>query len=225
MFVPEYAIVRRSASSASASTASAASLSTGTDSPVSAASSTRSAADWISRTSAGTRTPASRATMSPATSSAAGRSTRPPSRTTCARGAAMDRSASIACSARHSCTKPSRALSTTIARIAAASIPSPITNATAAATTSTPIMKSANWRAKRTSRLCRFASGRALGPSRRRRTAASACVRPLGLDCSRASASLAFSACHAGGGPGAVQGSTAGKGRQGASSAPRRHSI
>ena len=69
--VPEYAMLRRSATGADRGTITS-SLDTGADSPVSADSSARNSANRISRRSAGTLSPASRCTRSPGTSASDG---------------------------------------------------------------------------------------------------------------------------------------------------------
>ena len=100
-------------------------FSTGTDSPVSAASSICRLTASTSRASAGTRSPARRRITSPGTSSRAGISISSPSRSTVAVGAAISRSASMARSARYSCTKPSSTANSTITAMAMASTPWP----------------------------------------------------------------------------------------------------
>ncbi len=120
------------------------SLSTGTDSPVSAASLTRRLGLSTSRASAATMSPASRTITSPGTSSVAATASSTPSRTTRAFGAVIVRSAAIACSARYSCANPISALSTTMAPITTASVGSPIATMIPAATSSTTIIVLAN---------------------------------------------------------------------------------
>ncbi len=100
--VPENAIEARSPSGASRRTGST-SLTTATDSPVSAASCTRRPRTSSSRRSAGTRSPASSRTTSPGTSSPADTVCRLPSRKTEASAESIARTAASAFSARPSC--------------------------------------------------------------------------------------------------------------------------
>ncbi|MCY1541132.1 hypothetical protein D9M68_768070 [compost metagenome] len=111
----------RSASGASGATG-ALSLSTGSDSPVSAASSMRRFFVASRRRSAGTRVPDSISTTSPDTRSPASISWRSPSRNTVARLASMACTASSARSALPSWMKPITALMSTTPKITAASM-------------------------------------------------------------------------------------------------------
>ena len=115
--VPEYAIFLRSASKTSVSRGLTI-FRTGTDSPVSDASSILRLIASIKRTSAGTLLPISRRTISPGTNSLEGILISMPFRKTNASGAAICFNASIAFSARYSCTNPKIALTKTIAKIA-----------------------------------------------------------------------------------------------------------
>lgn len=116
MSVPEKAIGRRSPSGASRATFGM-SLSTATDSPVSAASCALRPRASISRRSAGTRSPGSISTISPGTRSSAGMRERAPSRRTEASFGSIERTAARAVSARPSCHRPMAALSRTTAKI------------------------------------------------------------------------------------------------------------
>ena len=102
-----------------------ASFSTGTDSPVRADSSHLRLAAWISRPSAGMKSPASSLTMSPGTSWEASITCSAPPRTTRAWGAEMLFSASSAFSALLSCKTPRMAFKTTMTKIRSGSKNSP----------------------------------------------------------------------------------------------------
>ncbi len=115
----------RSASGQSLGHKSSAFFSTGADSPVSADSSARSSTLLIRRKSAGTRSPAFKTTKSPGTSSVLSTVWRFPPRTTLARGEDSFFSASMALSARSSCTVPITAFTTTMARMIMESTNSP----------------------------------------------------------------------------------------------------
>ena len=106
----------RSPSATSGPGSTPASLPTGALSPVSAASCASSVAEWTSRPSAGTMSPASTCTMSPGTTSTAGTSASAPSRTTFACGTCRFDSASTLARAFSSCREPS----TTLRRISSA---------------------------------------------------------------------------------------------------------
>jgi len=154
-------------------------FSTVTDSPVSADSSTRICATSCRRRSAGTRLPASSSTTSPGTRCSVATTWRwPPARITVARGAAMRCSALSAWSARHSCQKPMAALSSTISRITRVSARSPIRPDSRAAASSTRIMKSRNWSARRAQAGRGGASGRRFGPWACWRASTSSAARP-----------------------------------------------
>ena len=107
----------RSPSGAFSSIEADASFSTGTDSPVRADSSHLRLAAWISRPSAGMKSPASSLTISPGTSWEASITCSTPPRTTRAWGAEMFFSASSAFSALLSCKTPRMAFKTTMTRI------------------------------------------------------------------------------------------------------------
>jgi hypothetical protein len=87
-------------------------------------------------------------------------------------------SAAIACSARHSWTKPTIAWRTTMAKITAVSFRSPMTAVMAAAATRTRIMVLANCSASSRHAGLRAHSRSTLGPTRSKRSVASAAVRP-----------------------------------------------
>ena len=134
--VPENVMFARSASSAPASSATV-SLSTGTDSPVSADSSTARSRRRSSRRSAGTLSPASRTTTSPGTSSVESTVVRDPSRTTVAWVRVIAINADSAFSARSSWRNPTTTLTSTTAAMTPASTHSCMTSASPTATSST----------------------------------------------------------------------------------------
>ena len=128
-----------------------ASFSAGRDSPVRADSSVFSSTERSRRKSAGTKSPAWRMTMSPGTSSQLSTRWRLPSRSTWAWGEESFFRASMALSARRSCTVPMTALTTTMAKMMRESTysPSPLTQdtpkETAAAASKMSTIKSWNW--------------------------------------------------------------------------------
>ena len=151
---------------------------TGTLSPVSIEVSRRSPWASTTRRSADTRSPASSSTRSSTTRSAASTSTERPSRTTIARRGSRSRRRSAACSARLSCTNANTPLTTTTTKIATPSSGRPATKASTPATHSISAKK---WVICATSCLHAaggLAVGRMLRPSRARRAAASASLRP-----------------------------------------------
>ena len=188
--VPDQAMPARSPSGASAATA-AVDFSATTDSPVSSASSMRSARAVSRRRSAGTRSPASISTTSPGTSASTGSTCRVPPRSTRAWGDSMSRSASMAASALPSCITPTMALVSTTARITPASTQWPSAPATAAPASRKMISALANCAPRRCASVRRGGAGRALGPWRCSRWAASAGVRPWSGAVSRAAATSA----------------------------------
>ena len=129
-------MLRRSATGVSIGSATS-SLTTGTDSPVSADSSACSSATSSRRMSAGTLSPASRATRSPGTSVSDGTDSLRPSRTTRADVRTSERNASSSASALDSWMNPTMALITTTPKMTAASTVSPRATVTAPATSST----------------------------------------------------------------------------------------
>ena len=140
--VEENAMPTRSPSATSAGTASV-DLSTACDSPVSADSSTRRFTVSISRTSAGTASPAASSTTSPTTSSLEARCTASPSRRAFACGALIARSASSERAALTSCHVPIAAFAPTSTRITIESTSSRLTTAeTTAAASNTRIIVS-----------------------------------------------------------------------------------
>ena len=134
--VPEYSMFRRSATGVSAGSTTS-SLTTGTDSPVSADSSACSPDSRSSRRSAGTLSPASSSTRSPGTRSCEPSRRGCPSRTTLTSVRVIARNASRAASARDSCRYPMTVLINTTPKITAASTCSPRASATPPATSST----------------------------------------------------------------------------------------
>ncbi len=122
--VLEKSMLDRSPTPASAPTASTF-LAAATDSPVRADSSTRRFVAWISRTSAGTRSPERTRTTSPGTTSSASTRAHAPSRRTSALTDSMFRMPSSALSARPSWMNPIAALITATARITVKSTQSP----------------------------------------------------------------------------------------------------
>ncbi len=133
-WVPEKTTLERSATAASSATGAGA-FGTGSDSPVSAASATRSPAPSTTRASAAMASPAARTRRSPGTTSRAATVTSTPSRTTRARGAERRRRAAIERSARPSWNAPRIAFATSTTPMTTASLRSPMTTLTAAATT------------------------------------------------------------------------------------------
>ena len=133
--VPANTMFVRSPTGRSGSRRSPTALTAGTDSPVSGASCTSSRSVSSRRASPATRSPARSSSTSPGTRSRAAISASCPSRSTRAAGAVSVRSASIARSARYSCTKPSSTASETITAIATASTVCP-RNADSAVATS-----------------------------------------------------------------------------------------
>ena len=102
-----------------------AAFSTGKVSPVRAASSTKRSFASRMRPSPGIMSPALSSTTSPGTTSSTGTSTGRPSRRTVARTWTRASSFSTASAAPHSCQKPSRPLTRTMARMIRASVASP----------------------------------------------------------------------------------------------------
>ena len=186
----EYAMLILSPSAAFSPTTAAASLSTGTDSPVSAASSIFRDAELISLRSAGTTSPASSRTMSPRTSSSVGITFLSPPRITFAYGLLLLFSASRAFSALLSCTSPMMAFSMTMRSIIPLSISSEysfltmaIIAETAADTSKTIIIGSTNCDKSLSMNGFFFAPSRAFLPSLARMSAASSSVSPCGDEC------------------------------------------
>ena len=166
-------------------TSASTTLSTGSDSPVSADSSTLRLALSKMRQSAGTASPASSTTMSPTTRSSLFTSRILPSRTTFEVLAAICCRASKASSALDSCTTPSTALTTTTKRMMITSAMSdspwaaPATALMTAAARSRMIIGSASWASRRFQSGSFSASSSLLGPLTSRRLAAWAGVRPV----------------------------------------------
>ena len=187
----------RSPRAMSAPASAAGSLPTGTLSPVSAASCASSVAEVRMRPSAGTMSPASTATMSPGTRSAAGTSTKRPSRITRAMGTCRLASASTLARALSSWLVPITTFSSTRATTTAAVEPCPITMLTTATATSIKVIGSISWPSATRSTDGFASCCRVLGPWSARRLAASAAVSPVPastLSCS--SASLESRRCH-----------------------------
>ena len=176
--VPLNAIFVHSPRGKSASARTPVIFSTGRDSPVRAASSVRKENVSTSRISAGTRFPASRRTISPGTRASEGTVRTAPSRRTVAMDADIFFKASIAASARRSCTKPSTALSPTMSKMTRVSVRSPTRPDTRAATSRTSTMKSANCFKKTCRALCLGAACSWLGPYWRRRPETCILLKP-----------------------------------------------
>ena len=183
----------RSATGVSGSTGSVR-LATGTDSPVRTDSSTIRAIVVSKRRSAGTRMPDSRRTMSPGTSSALSTICSTPSRSTRALGERYRMSERMADSARHSWTKPKRALIAKDATMTLASTHSPSAPATTAASPSATMSGLANWCTRISSGFGGGTSARRLGPKCARRRRASAEESPCGVVASARSVSSGESA-------------------------------
>ena len=178
-------MLRRSPSGASEATAAWASFSAGTDSPVRADSSHFRDAAVSRRASAGTKSPASSRMTSPVTRSLASTTDSLPSRSTRAWGAERFLRASSAFSALLSCSTPITALAMTMATMRMGSKNSEAspeeqatTKDTTAAASRIRIITSLNWSRKRRNMDFFFFSRRRFSPSRARRAAASASVRP-----------------------------------------------
>lgn len=151
---------------------------TAADSPVRAASSTARFTATLTRQSAGTRSPARRTTTSPGTTSRASMLRSAPSRITCARGAAIRRSASSARSARYSCTKPSSTANRTIAAMTIASMACPSTPGSSVATRRIRIRTFLNCAASVCHADVRATSCSSLNPTAVSRRVASAALNP-----------------------------------------------
>ena len=186
--VPANTRFRHSAAGSCAEKISRASFSTGSDSPVSADSSVLNPVVEMSRPSAGMQSPSSSSITSPATTFSAGMRVSLPPRRTCATGALSFCSDSSAFSARLSCTVPMIALSTTMLRIMIGSRKSPffskneVASDTPAAASKMSTIKSLNCIKNRCSSVSRRAARRRLGPSRRRRCAASVSDSPFSAE-------------------------------------------
>ncbi len=154
----------------------------GTLSPVSVEVSTEAASERSTRRSAGTRSPASSTIRSPTTTDSASITTATPSRITRARTGSSPRSEAAARSARCSCAKANAPFSTTTRKIAIPSWGIPAAKARPPAAQSNRAKKWTNCRASTTAARGGACSGNRLGPSRRRRAAASAAVRPEVVD-------------------------------------------
>lgn len=150
---------------------------TGSDSPVTGASSTSRSCDCRTTASAGTRSPAVRLTWSPGTTSPAGTVTSSSSRRTTAVGAAICSSSSMTRSARCCWRTPTVVLKTTTARMITVLGQSRSTAPRTAASCSSTIIGSRSWSATRSAVLRRGLAGAMLGPTARRRRAASSELR------------------------------------------------
>ena len=154
-------------------------FSTDSDSPVRAASWTRRLTLSIRRASAGTALPVSSTMTSPGTSSRAESSSNLPSRRTRTTGTAICLREAIARSARYSEANPSTPNRTTIAPMAAVSIPLPSSADTTAATIRIRTIVCVNCSSSMRRGPLLACSCSSLGPYCRRRPVASAVVRPF----------------------------------------------
>ena len=173
-------MLRRSASGTSSPATGSLTFSTGSDSPVRADSWARRLAEWTTRASAGTSAPASTATTSPTTTSRRRHfgetavTTEPHSR------GGQRRSAAMVFSARYSCLKPSRPLSTTMATIAMASSKSPSAAETTAAMIRMRMRSEVNCSSRMRQRLLAPCWTSSLGPCATSRRRASSSGQAVG---------------------------------------------
>ena len=196
--VPAYVMFLRSPSARPGSSNAVAVLLAAADSPVSAASSTARLTASMTRVSAGTRSPARSITTSPGTRSRAGMADSSPSRSTCADGAAILRSASSALPARCSWMKPRSTANSTMTVMTTASSVWPRKPETTVALRRITI--SAFWNCAK--KVCHADCVRSVcssfAPCTARRSTAAAAVSPVGCVASRASTESADSVCQAG---------------------------